>query len=370
MRGKKVVLAGVGHAHLYSLARIGSFSRYDVLVDVIAPGPFNYSGMGPGILSGQYNEGDNSLDVSKMVGSRGGRLITDKVEIIDADERTLKTSGGETIKYDVLSLNIGSEVAPLADHKGQIPVFPVKPIHNFIKMRNHLLNALPGSAPRIVVAGGGPAGCEAAANALSLCLRKGYRPMIKIVTGRSGLLPGLPEKAGRIIAEWFRKNGIAVETGIRVIGSDGRFVLFGDGSRQEADMIIIATGVHPPELLEGSGFSISRDGALVVDEHLESVSHKGVFGGGDCIYFKPCPLDRVGVYAVRQGPVLFNNLIASITGRQPRLFRPQKKYLLILNLGDGTGLLSRGKVAVAGRIPLLIKNWLDRRFIRKYRPLK
>lgn len=368
MREKRVVLAGAGHAHLYSLARMETFSRYNVNVDVIAPGPFRYSGMGPGILSGQYDEEDNSLDVRKMVEPSGVRFIVDKVAFIDADERTLKTSGGETIKYDVLSLNIGSEIAPLADHKGQIPVFPVKPLQNFIKMRNHILEVLPGGEPRIVVAGGGPAGCEAAANALSLCLRKGYRPVIKIVTGSSGLLPHLPEKAGRIIAEWFRKNGIAVETGMRVIGSEGRSALFGDGSRQDADMIIIATGVHPPGLLESSGFSISRDGSLVVDEHLESVSHKGVFGGGDCIYFKPFPLDRVGVYAVRQGPVLFNNLIASITGRSPRVFRPQKKYLLILNLGDGTGLLSRGKVAVAGRVPLIIKNWLDRRFMRKYRP--
>ncbi len=370
MRGKRVVFVGAGHAHLYCLIRIETFTRRKIHVDVISPGPFRYSGMGPGLLSGQYGSEDNSVDVKAIVESRGGRLITDKVTVIDAGERTLQTSGGETIKYDVLSLNIGSEVAPLTDHKGQMPVFPVKPVHNFIKMRNHLLNALPGSEPRIVIAGGGPAGCEAATNALSLCLRKGYRPIIKIVTGRSGLLPGLPERAGRIIAEWFRKNGIVVETGVRVIGSEGRFVLFGDGSQQEADMIILATGVHPPGLLEGSGLSISNDGALVVDEHLESVSHKGVFGGGDCIYFKPCPLDRVGVYAVRQGPVLFNNLISSITGRPLSVFRPQKKYLLILNLGDGTGLFSRGKVAVAGRVPLLIKNWLDRRFMRKYRPLK
>ncbi len=369
MKRERVIFVGAGHAHLYSLIRIEAFARRNIHVDVISPGPFRYSGMGPGLLSGQYGPQDNSVDVKAIVDSRGGRFIEDRVTAINAETRSVTTSGGETIQYDAMSLNIGSEVAPLAVDDGQIPVLTVKPVQNFLKMRDHLLAFRPGSTVRILVAGGGPAGCEASANALSFCRRNGYRSKISLFTGSSGLLSALSEKAGRIMADWFMKNGITVETGRRIIGSGGKTVLFDDGSREEADMVILATGVHPPSLSGNSGLAVDKDGALVVDDHLESVSHKGVFGGGDCIALRSGPLGRVGVYAVRQGPILFNNLLASVTGGEPRMFRPQKKYLLILNLGDGTGLLSREKFTVAGRVPLFIKNWIDRRFIRKYKPL-
>jgi len=40
--------------------------------------------------------------------------------------------------------------------------------------------------------------------------------------------------------------------------------------------------------------------------------HLVLVGGGDCIYFKDRPLDKVGVYAVRENPVLYYNLMASL----------------------------------------------------------
>ena len=104
---------------------------------------------------------------------------------------------------------------------------------------------------------------------------------------------------------------------------------------------------------------------MIVDEYLQSVSSEGVFGGGDCIAFQPLPLRRAGVYAVRQGPVLFENLTACLSGRPMRLFVPQREFLLILNMGR-TGLLVRKPFVMKGRIPLLLKRWIDRRFVRSF----
>jgi len=177
----------------------------------------------------------------------------------------------------------------------------------------------------------------------------------------------MPESAGRRMADWCRGNGIAVETGRRVSGFDGEDALFGDGRREAADFVLLATGVHPPPLMRRSALATDEEGALRVDDRLQSVSHPGVFGGGDCIRFESMPLSRAGVYAVRQAPVLFDNLLASLLGGVLRVFRPQEKYLLILNLGDGTGLITRGKFVASGRAAFRLKDLLDRRFLRTVR---
>jgi NADH dehydrogenase FAD-containing subunit len=78
-------------------------------------------------------------------------------------------------------------------------------------------------------------------------------------------------------------------------------------------------------------------------------------------------LARVGVYGVRQAPILHHNLLAAATGRPLETFRPQKRFLLILNLGDGTGLFLRGSVVLHGRWAFRFKDWLDRRFLQQFR---
>jgi NADH dehydrogenase FAD-containing subunit len=91
-----------------------------------------------------------------------------------------------------------------------------------------------------------------------------------------------------------------------------------------------------------------------------------VFGGGDCIALAGRRLARVGVYAVREAPVLFHNLLATLEGRPLRRFRPQRRYLLIMNLGDGTGLATWGGLWWYGRLAFWLKDRIDRAFLKEY----
>ncbi len=75
----------------------------------------------------------------------------------------------------------------------------------------------------------------------------------------------------------------------------------------------------------------------MVNRFLQSTTHPEIFGGGDCIYFQKSPMDKVGVYAVRENPVLFHNLLAGMEGGNLQPFDPGGNYLLIFNLGDGEG---------------------------------
>ena len=100
--------------------------------------------------------------------------------------------------------------------------------------------------------------------------------------------------------------------------------------------------------------------------YLQSVAHPEIFGGGDCIRFEKQPLDKVGVYAVRQNPILYHNLMAALERGNLQAFRPQNRYLLIYNLGNGTGIFYRGRWVLKGRLIFYLKDYIDRKFMRNF----
>lgn len=78
------------------------------------------------------------------------------------------------------------------------------------------------------------------------------------------------------------------------------------------------------------------------------------------------PLAKIGVYAVRESPVLFHNLLASLGREGPhalRAFKPQRSFLLILNVGDGTGLAVWRRFFWHGRAAFWLRDFLDCRFL-------
>ena len=98
--------------------------------------------------------------------------------------------------------------------------------------------------------------------------------------------------------------------------------------------------------------------------------HPNLFGGGDCIYFEDRPLDKVGVYAVRENPVLYHNLKAALEGNDLQAFDPGGDYLLIFNLGSGIGVLQKRWLLLSGKAAFMIKDYIDRSFMAEYKPAR
>jgi NADH dehydrogenase FAD-containing subunit len=147
-------------------------------------------------------------------------------------------------------------------------------------------------------------------------------------------------------------------------------VLLEDGSHWEPDLTLLALGVRPPSLFADSGLATGDDGGLLVDEYLQSVNYPEIMGGGDCIAYRPRPLDKVGVHAVRQNPVLLHNLLAMVRGEALQAFKPQPQYMLIFNTGDNKGILWRGGLVLRGKWAFRLKDRVDRKFMRRFQALE
>lgn len=362
---RRLLLVGGGHAHLYGLRRVRDWVERGLDVTLIAPEPFWYSGMGPGLLSGRYEAEDDRVDIAGLVERGGGRAVTARVTRIDGAAREVELQDGSRLAYDVLSLNVGSGVSLEGIDGAAEHAFPVKPVQHFLEMRGRIRGLVAeGRGCRVVVIGGGAAGCETAANAWALLRGLGGAGSVCLVSGAERLLGAHAARAGRFMASWFEAQGVEVIAGRKAIRVEADSVHLDDGRRLDADVTVVATGILPSRLAGRSDLPRAADGSMAVNACLQCTAFPEIFGGGDCIAFRGEPLDRVGVYAVRQGSVLFRNLAAHAWGGPLRRFRPQRHYLLILNLGDGTGLLLWRGWVLHGRWAFRLKEWLDQRFIR------
>jgi NADH dehydrogenase FAD-containing subunit len=204
-----------------------------------------------------------------------------------------------------------------------------------------------------------------AVNLAALSRGAGLEAEITLVEADPELLPTSPRAARSIMRGHLEDLGVGAIVDRRAVAEHGGAVL-DDGGEIRADLTLSATGVVPPGVFARSGLATGDDGALWVDRHLRSPNDHRIFGGGDAVAFRGGRLPRFGVYAIRQGPVLYRNLQAALRGERLSAYRPQRHYLYVLDLGDGTGLAIYGPLTTRGRPALWLKQLIDRRFVREY----
>jgi len=368
---KHLVLAGGGHAHMVTLSNLQKFVEKGHHVTVIGPSSYHYySGMGPGMIGGNYRPEEIRFSTRHTVEKSGCVFIQDKIDRVNPDEKTIVLKSGEIVAYDVISFNIGSFVPReiVSENKGDI--YSVKPIERLIDARERILELVSEKKIKIDVIGGGPSSAEVAGNIWRLGKKHGENmPEIRIFSGkmfmgrfhnslRKKVVRSLSTRGIRIIENSLVKK---VETGKIVLES---------GAIHRSDLIFLAVGVKPSAVFEESGLPVGPDGGLLVNRYLQSADYPEIFGGGDCIYFEESPLDKVGVYAVRQNLVLYQNLMASLDETSLKPFEPGGGYLLIFNMGDGTGVLRKNWFTLDGRVSFFLKDYIDRKFMKKFQSLE
>jgi NADH dehydrogenase FAD-containing subunit len=364
----QIVLAGGGHAHLFVVSQASAFRRAGAELTLIDPGMLWYSGMATGMLSGQYTPSEDTVDLEALCQRHGVRFHRGKVVALDREARMVRTESGEAIPYDLLSLNVGSGVdtSKVADPNGL--AWTVKPIAGLAKLRATLENyARCGRPCSVGVVGGGPTGAEIAANIDALLKASGGQGTVTMLHAADRLLPGFSEDVAETLSQLLDRRGIAIRLETRIAGlkrgDEGILAATSDRQELRFDEVVLATGLIASPTVSVLGLG---DNGLRVDSRLRSLEDNATFAAGDCISFAPRELPKVGVFGVREAPVLSDNLLAAVTGKELRHYQPQEEFLIILNMGDGTGLAIRGKWHWQGRLAMKLKHFIDRRFMKRY----
>ncbi len=376
---KDLVLIGGGHSHIAVLKRFGMKPMPGIRITLITRDVHTpYSGMLPGHVAGHYDYDESHIDLRPLAMFAGARLFHSRAESIDPSEGLIHCDNRPPVGYDALSINIGSR--PAASHIPGADTFalPVKPIDRFLTGWQRIVDGIQPANGQftLVIVGGGAGGVE-------MALATQYR--LRSVLAENGLDDAglavhlisdspqlLSTHNARVRARFERvlqQRGIHVHTGTRVAEVQEDGVLFSDGQRLACDKILWVTNASPQPWPQQSGLATDTNGFIEVDDCLQSLSYPNVFAAGDIAAVVNHPREKSGVFAVRQGPPLSDNLRRFLAGKPTRKFVPQKEFLGLISTGDQYAVASRSHWSIEGAWVWRIKDWIDRSFMRKFADL-
>lgn len=360
---KIVVLVGGGHAHLHALAQFAKKPREDVQLVLISPAVHQYySGMFSGFTEDVYGVDEIRIDLNQLAEKIGTAFYQDTICAIDQESRTLTGQHGKIYPYDAVSFDIGSLTdSPEALKKH---ISPIKPNYHF---PDQLMQFRKSAKP--VIIGGGASGVELAFSAHAWRMRRHF-PTDVLLFSSGELLSAQGAAASRKIEAIARKKSLPFFTNVKIVDIDETSVIASNGASYPKSDVLWLTGPKSPAVFEHSGMPVDRSGFLAVRATLQSTRFPEVFGAGDCVSIDRYPdLAKNGVYAVRQGPVLWENLLNFLDGNPLSAFVPQKRYVAILSTGGGEAYLTYGQWSTHGKLPWKLKQYIDKKFMKSYQAI-
>ena len=373
----RLVLVGAGHAHLEVLRRwilTPSFQVADVELTLVSLDAYHhYSGMVPGYLQGTYTEEAITVDLVALVQKAGGQFIQAKATGLDPKSQTVELEGARPVAYDFVSFNLGSQAAGADAETVQQHAVLVKPFSQATYLRQRIQSLAQGKKDDVcyvTVVGGGAAGFEVSCALDAVFAQAGQRRNVSLFEASQTILAGYSERFRSQAEQILRQKGIAVCTGKRICQVHSDTVDVEHSLSVPSDLTVWLSGAAASPVFLDSGLSLDERGFLLVDETLRSVDDPRVFGVGDCATLATYPYTpKAGVYAVRQGPVLWQSVTAALSGTASPHYQPQSGFLSILNTADGSALLRYKNVVAHSRWAWRLKDWIDRRFMARYQGL-
>ncbi len=366
-----LVLVGGGHAHVHVLKSFGMRPMPGTRVTLVAREiETPYSGMLPGWVAGHYQFDECHIDLGRLARFAAARLIHAEAVGIDRIRRQVICRDHPPIRYDFLSLDIGStprahDVPGAADN-----TIAVKPIARFAARWRALLERVRQlSRLRLAIVGGGAAGVELALCAQSRLTGIGVGSLEVTLVTRDQLLPTHNRWVRQRFTRLLAAREIALHTGRTVIRVEPGRLWCTAGSGIDFDEALWVTQAGAAPWLAETGLPLDTEGFVVTDETLRSPADPQIFAAGDIASMIGYPREKAGVYAVRQGPPLAANLRLALAGKELRRAVPQRRGLALIGTGDRRAVASRGPFVAGGRAWWRLKDGIDRRWMRRYREL-
>ena len=367
---RRLVLLGGGHAHLGVLAELEKRPLPGWQVLLVTPYRRQiYSGMLPGWVAGHYRIGECAIALDALAERAGATLHTTAGTGLDLESNLLHCLDGTQLPFDRISIDTGP-VATLDDLPGAaLHALPVRPIEGFVAAWPGVVQRIAAQRQRfdLVVLGAGAAGVELALAIQHLANIQGWAHLhITLVGGSDKPLDGVAPGARRRVARLLAKRGMVWVGGRRAVRVDAGQLVFADGGAPLAfDACLAVTGAAAPKWPRASGLDTDERGFVRVQRTLQSTSHPQVTAAGDIAAYADAR-PKSGVFAVRAGPVLAQNLRALCTGQPPTDWTPQQRALYLVSTGNHRAIAAWGRWAWSGAWVWRWKERIDRGFVAKF----
>ena len=368
-----LVLVGGGHSHAIALRLWGMNPLPGVRLTLISDVVYTpYSGMLPGYVAGFYDYEETHINLRRLAAFARADFLLDKVVGLDLEHKQLMCGDRSPVKFNYLSLDIGStpNVANIPGTKDYI--IPAKPVPKFLSAWQKILNEAsvnPAKKQNIIIVGGGAGGTELAFNihhALTQKLRSPDLLSLHLVHRGEALVSGNKNPwVSKKVQQLLSQRGVQIHLEEEVIQ------VLATGLQCQSGLnllgkVIWVTQASPTSWLKQSGIETDQNGFVVIDKTLRSPSYPFVFATGDMASMRNHPRPKAGVFAVRQGKPLFQNWQRTFTGKNLVQHQPQKNYLALIGTGDKQAIATRGKLGWRSSWLWYLKDRIDRQFMEQF----
>ena len=341
----RVLLIGGGHTHVVALRHLARKPQAGLDLHLVSPdSTTSYSGLLPGHVAGHWPRNALEIPLEPLCKAAGATFHIAKATHLDPSKREAIFSDGRQFGFDHASLDIGAIAAIDAPESLKARGVPVKPLGIFADRWMEFVADVQSQTrpPHLAIVGAGTAGIELAlsmkyyldniAAVQSVC--------VSLLERSDCILPGASDSLRRQLARALAKAGIVIKTSASVTDATDDTLLLNSGETVPSRFTVLASGARPYPWLAETGLE-TQEGFIVVDETLRSVSHPAIFACGDTAHLGFAPKPKAGVYAVRQGPVLAEQIIRLVKGEALTTYRPQSDYLKLVSLGHRRALAEK-----------------------------
>ncbi|HNO22202.1 MAG TPA: selenide, water dikinase SelD [Leptospiraceae bacterium] len=368
---KQIVFAGGGHSHCMALMNLAAKKKLGKEIILVSDHyEAVYSGMLPGYIGMDYSRDEILIDLWKFTRKLGIGFIHSKIQGIRASEQKLILEGRSPLFFDLLSVNAG--VICREEFPGSHLLTPLKPAFEFLNIFRKIWGRWleKNSRIRIGILGGGIAGLEVQYSLRERFARSGMEAEIQIFE-KSDTLP----KFNPGMIKFLKKNILSGKINYNLskipvsceIAEGLKKIRFSDETEYEFDDIFLCTSGRPPELAGASDLSRNESGFFQVNSFLQTLSHSNVFASGDCASMQGLSVPKAGVYAVRQGKPLSENIIRFTEGKPLKEYIPQKSALALVYSGNSRAFAVKGNFFVPPSSLLFSwKDGIDRKFMNRF----
>lgn len=315
-----------------------------------------YSGLIPRLMAGEIEVASLKIYSADFAEAKGFTFLQDWIHSIDPLENAVILASGQRVKYDLLSINVGGTPITMPSESPSNTIY-LRPFDDFIPKWREIQRICSACVnPRFVVVGGGAAAVEVA-TALRRRLNRNQAPKseVHLLSKSARLCESYTDSISAAILKSLIKHKINVHLNNPVEQIFSKYIFLKDGRKLEFDSIFIVTPTRTAEIVPQK-----------IDSKLRLSSN--IFAVGDCAEMLAKPdLPRSGVIAVREGQHLVQSIRNILSGQNPTAFSIPKNQLNILISGDRTARLVWGSFSFEGRWPLQLKNWIDERYIGKFK---
>jgi selenide, water dikinase len=373
---RDIVLIGGGHSHVGVLKSFGMKPIPGVRLTLICTDLHTpYSGMLPGYVAGHYGYDEVHIDLLRLAQFAGARVYRDEVIGIDRANQKVLCKSRPPVPYDQLSINIGStpqlqNVPGAAEH-----AVAVKPIRNFNDRWLALLDRVRNHSGKttIAVVGAGAGGVELLLamqwrlrSELARLNRNPDELQFNLLTSTATILPTHNAGVRKRFETVLISRGVTVHTKAEVNQVSSGSLRTSSGLTLDADEIIWVTRAGGAAWLKQTGLQLDAEGFVQVKDTLQTLTDPLIYAAGDIASMVNFRLEKAGVFAVRMGKPLTENLRRAVGGTPLENYSPQTSWLALISTGDKYAVASRGWLGFAGSWVWQWKDWIDQRFMRKF----